>query len=391
MARGTVFSILIYVGLSHLLNDMMQSVIPALYPIVKDSYSLTFTEIGIINLVYQLTSCLLQPCVGVYIDKRKRPYMLAAGMAFTFTGLLLLSGANGFYSLMLSTAIVGCGSSVFHPGAARMAQMASGGRKGLAQSIFQVGGNAGSAFGPLLAALIIQPFGQQSISWFAGVALVAMLVLFRVGRWYKGFDDRYTHSAKRPMVKGHSLSVAQVRWAVVMLLVLVFSKYFYMACVTNYFTFYLIDTFSLNVQQAQIGLFAFLASSAVGTLAGGAVGDKYGRKKVIVGSILGCAPFAIAMPYASLTGCMVLVIIIGLVISSAFSSIVVYATDLMPTRVGVVSGFFYGFMFGMGGVVSAFLGWLADATCIQTIFHVCSWSPLLGIIALWLPNVKSGE
>ncbi len=389
MAGGAVLSVLLMVGVGHMLNDTTQSVIPAIYPIIKQNYRLTFTQIGIINLVYQLTSSVLQPVVGWHIDRRKRPYMLAGGMAFNMLGLLLLSVASTFATITAAVTLVGCGSSVFHPGAARMAQLASGGHKGLAQSIFQVGGNCGTACGPLLAALIIQPLGQGSVSTFAVAALLGMLVLLRVGWWYKRQPSDLGRPAASDRAQGHSLSRRQVQRAVVMLVVLVFSKYFYMACITNYFTFYLIDAFSLTVQQAQFGLFAFLGASAVGTLVGGVVGDRYGRKLVIACSILGPAPFTLLMPHVPLVPTIALAIVIGFVISSAFSAIVVYATDLMPTRVGVISGMFYGLMFGLAGIASAVLGALADATSIRTIFVLTSGLPLLGVIALWLPNVKS--
>ena len=373
---ATVYPILFMVSTAHLLNDMMQSVIPAVYPLLKDNFGFTFTQIGIITLVFQMTSSLLQPLMGRYADLHPRPYSLAVGMCFTLTGLLTLATAHGFLSILLAVALIGWGSSVFHPESSRVAQLASGGRKGLAQSIFQVGGNAGSAMGPLLAALIVIPFGQTSIGWFALAALLAILLLKRIGDWYKGelaaAPYRTAATASRP----YELPKRKVRTAMVILTVLVFSKYFYIACMTNYFTFFLMDKFAVSVQNAQYCLFGFLAASAAGTVIGGPLGDRFGRKYVIWGSILGAAPFALLLPYANLSGTIALAVIIGFVISSAFSAILVYATDLMPGKVGLVSGIFFGLMFGLGGIGSAFFGWLADRTNIEFIFRVSTLLPL---------------
>ena len=388
-AGRTVYPILLMVCATHLLNDMMQSVIPAVYPLLKEKFGFTFAQIGLITLVFQLTSSLLQPVAGRLADLHPRPYSLAAGMCFTLCGLLALAAAPGFALILVSVGLIGCGSSVFHPESSRVAQLASGGRKGLAQSIFQVGGNAGSAMGPLLAALIVIPFGQASIGWFALAALLAIFILVKIGNWYK---RQLALAARRPAVAadttGPGLSKRKIRNALIILGVLVFSKYFYIASMTNYFTFFLMDKFSMSVQGAQYALFAFLAASAAGTFIGGPVGDRIGRKYVIWGSILGAAPFTLMLPYAGLTGTIVLAVIIGLVISSAFSAILVYATDLMPGKVGMIAGVFFGLMFGLGGLGSAFFGWLADRTSIEFIFRVSTLLPLLGIITGFLPNIE---
>lgn len=382
-----IFTILLAMGLCHLLNDMMQSVIPSMYPMIKESFGLTFAQIGIITLVFQLTSSILQPFVGYYADRHPRPYSLAVGMCFTLTGIILLAFAADFWSTLLSVAVIGSGSSIFHPEASRVAQMASGGRKGLAQSIFQVGGNGGSAVGPLLAAIIILPHGHRAVLWFAIIALLASAILLRVGRWYAERVRSKTAShfvvSEKPAIPPH-----RIRFAMAILVLMVFSKYFFNACMTSYFTFFLIDKFGLSVQSSQLCLFAYLAAFAAGTLLGGVIGDRYGRKYVILFSILGAAPFTLALPYLNLFGTLVMAILTGVIIASAFSAIVVYATDLMPDKVGMVAGVLYGLMFGLGGVGSAFFGWLADQTSVSFIFKVSTWLPLLGIIALWLPNVK---
>ena len=352
LTSRTVYPILLMVSITHLLNDMMQSVIPAVYPLLKEKFDFTFAQIGLITLVFQLTSSLLQPVAGLLADRHPRPYSLAGGMCFTLAGLLVLAFAPGFVWILIAVGLIGCGSSVFHPESSRVAQLASGGRKGLAQSIFQVGGNAGSAMGPLLAALIVIPFGQSSIGWFALTALLAIFALVILG-------------------------------------ILVFSKYFYIASMTSYFTFFLMDKFAVSVQGAQYCLFAFLAASAAGTFIGGPLGDRIGRKYVIWGSILGAAPFTLLLPYVGLAATVVLSVVIGLVISSAFSAILVYATDLMPGKVGMIAGVFFGLMFGLGGLGSAFFGWLADRTSIEFIFQVSTLLPLLGVITGFLPNIES--
>ena len=368
ITEGTVYSMLVICGISHFLNDMIQSIIPSIYPIIKDKFDFSFAQIGIITLVFQMTSSILQPFTGLYADRHPRPYALSIGMCFTLTGLLLLAFADNYLLILLAVSIVGFGSSVFHPTASRVAQLASGGRKSLAQAIFQVGGNGGSALGPLLAALIILPFGQHAISWFAIAALLAALIMVRLGAWYKErLAYSVKHSQKTTGLNTH-ISKRAKYGALGILILLVFSKYFYTSCITSYFTFFLIDKFGITVQASQICLFVFLAAFAIGTLAGGMFGDRFGRKYVIWFSILGAAPFAIAMPYANFTLTIVCTFLSGLIIASAFSSIVVYATDLMPDKVGLIAGIFFGLMFGLGGLGSAFFGWLADLTSIEFIF-----------------------
>ena len=388
LAQGTAYAILFTMGTCHLLNDMIQSVIPALYPLLKDSFGFTFAQIGIITLVFQLTSSIFQPFIGLYADRRPQPYSLSLGMCFTLVGLLALAFATNFLLILLSVALIGCGSSVFHPEASRVAQMASGGRKSLAQSIFQVGGNGGSAIGPLLAALIVIPYGQHAVGWFALAALLASFLLARVGYWYSLVLREVKASRRQSGAVATSLPKRVVRFALGILVLMIFSKYFFNACMTSYFTFYLIEKFGLTVQQSQYCLFAYLAAFAIGTLVGGFLGDRYGRKYVILFSILGAAPFTLAMPYLGLFGTLAMAIITGLVIASAFSAIVVYATDLMPDKVGMIAGIFFGLMFGLGGIGSAFFGWLADVTSIEFIFHVSTWLPLMGVVAVFLPDVR---
>ena len=388
LAQGTAYAILFTMGTCHLLNDMIQSVIPALYPLLKDSFGFTFAQIGIITLVFQLTSSIFQPFIGLYADRRPQPYSLSLGMCFTLVGLLALAFATNFLLILLSVALIGCGSSVFHPEASRVAQMASGGRKSLAQSIFQVGGNGGSAIGPLLAALIVIPYGQHAVGWFALAALLASFLLARVGYWYSLVLREVKASRRQSGAVATSLPRRVVRFALGILVLMIFSKYFFNACMTSYFTFYLIEKFGLTVQQSQYCLFAYLAAFAIGTLVGGFLGDRYGRKYVILFSILGAAPFTLAMPYLGLFGTLAMAIITGLVIASAFSAIVVYATDLMPDKVGMIAGIFFGLMFGLGGIGSAFIGWLADVTSIEFIFHVSTWLPLMGVVAVFLPDVR---
>lgn len=387
VARPT-FAVLFAMGFCHLLNDMIQSVVPSMYPMLKSSLGLTFAQIGIITLVFQMTSSILQPFTGLYADRHPRPYSLAVGMCFTLTGLLTLAVAQNFLTIILAVAVIGSGSSVFHPGASRVAQLASGGRKGLAQSIFQVGGNGGSAIGPLLAAYIVLPHGQHAVAWFAIAALLAVVVMVRVGHWYKRMIVLQGTLRKKARTLTHNLPERTVRWAMAILILMLFSKYFFNACMTSYFTFFLIDKFGISVQQSQLCLFAYLAAFALGTLLGGVVGDKYGRKYVIVLSILGAAPFTLAMPYLNLFWTLVMAVLSGLIIASAFSAILVYATDLKPDKLGMVAGVFYGLMFGLGGIGSAFFGWLADLTSIDFIFKISTWLPLLGVVAVRLPNVR---
>ncbi len=387
VVKNTVYSILFAISFGHMLNDLMQAVIPSVYPMLKNSFNLSFTQVGIITLVFQLSASILQPFVGHYTDKKASPMSLALGMIFTLSGLFCLSLAPSFIMILLAVALVGIGSSVFHPEASRVAQLASGGKKGLAQSIFQVGGNAGSAIGPLLAALIIIPHGQSYIRWFCLFAILGIALLSLVGKWY----GRNVH-LRKPKVQvtssGPVLSSSKINMSIAILLVLIFSKYFYMASMTSYFTFYMIEKFGVDVQQSQYFLFAFLAAVAAGTMLGGPLGDRYGRKLIIWISILGAAPFTLMLPHVGLTATVVLAVIIGLIISSAFSAILVYATDLVPGRVGTIAGLFFGFAFGMGGIGSAVLGWLADQTSIEYVFHVCAFLPLIGVVTGFLPNVK---
>lgn len=389
MTDGTVYSMLIICGISHFLNDMIQSIIPSIYPIFKDKFDFSFAQIGIITLIFQMTSSILQPFTGLYADKHPRPYALSIGMCFTLVGLLVLAFGENYLLILLSVSVVGLGSSIFHPTASRVAQLASGGKKSLAQSIFQVGGNGGSALGPLLAAAIILPFGQHSISFFALAALLAAIIMVRLGSWYKA---RMVYATKHPQKTvgiNTNISKRAKYGALAILIMLIFSKYFYTSCITSYFTFFLIDKFGISVGASQLCLFVFLAAFAIGTVAGGLLGDKFGRKYVIWFSILGSAPFALVMPYANFAWTIVCTFLSGLIIASAFSSIVVYATDLMPDKVGLIAGIFFGLMFGLGGLGSAFFGWLADKTSIEFIFQVSSYLPLLGIIAGFLPNTQT--
>lgn len=391
MTEGTTYTILFTMGTCHLLNDMIQSVIPALYPLLKDKFGFTFAQIGIITLVFQMTSSVFQPFVGNYADRHPQPYSLALGMCFTLAGLLALAFAPGFIAILLSVALIGCGSSVFHPEASRVAQMASGGRKSLAQSIFQVGGNGGSAVGPLLAALIVMPYGQHAVGWFALAAMLAAALLTRVGCWYSLMLKQLKATHGRRAAATCTLPAKTVRMALAILVLMIFSKYFFNACMTSYFTFFLIDKFGVSVQESQYCLFAYLAAFAAGTLLGGFLGDRYGRKYVILFSILGATPFTLLLPYLNLAGTVIMSVLTGLIIASAFSAIVVYATDLKPDKVGMIAGVFFGLMFGLGGIGSAFFGWLADFTSIEFIFKVSTWLPILGIIAIWLPDVRPGR
>lgn len=389
MTEGTVYSMLIICGISHFLNDMIQSIIPSIYPILKDKFDFSFAQIGIITLIFQMTSSILQPFTGLYADKHPRPYALSVGMCFTLVGLLVLAFAENYLLILLAVSVVGLGSSVFHPTASRVAQLASGGKKSLAQSIFQVGGNGGSALGPLLAAAIILPLGQHSISFFALAALLAAIIMVRLGSWYKARMAYATKHPQKTVGINTNISKRAKYGALAILIILVFSKYFYTSCITSYFTFFLIDKFDISVGASQLCLFVFLAAFAIGTVAGGLLGDKFGRKYVIWFSILGSAPFALIMPYANFAWTIVCTFLSGLIIASAFSSIVVYATDLMPDKVGLIAGIFFGLMFGLGGLGSAFFGWLADKTSIEFIFQVSSYLPLLGIIAGFLPNTQT--
>ena len=385
--RRTVFSVLLAISFSHFLNDLMQLLLPAIYPLLKANYALSFTEIGLLTLTFQITASLLQPVVGTFTDKRPMPYSLAAGMAFTFAGLLLLAGAANYPMLLLAAGTIGIGSSVFHPESSRVARMASGGRYGLAQSVFQVGGNFGQSIAPLAAAFIIVPHGQGSVAWFAVLALLGMAILFGVGRWYSA-TVASRRLAKKAAPVASPLPSRRVAWAVTVLLVLIFSKYFYTASLSTYYTFYLIDRFHLPVQEAQVYLFVYLGAFAAGTLVGGPIGDWIGRKYVIWFSILGVLPFTLALPYASLFWTVVLTVPIGLILSSAFAAILVYAQELMPGRVGTISGLFFGFAFGMGGLGAAVLGQVADHYGIRTVYEVCAFLPAIGLLTAFLPNIE---
>ena len=388
-AGKTVYPILIAISLSHLLNDTLQSVIPAIYPIVKDTFRLSFAQIGLITLTFQLSASLLQPFVGLYTDQKPQPYSLAVGMGFTLIGLVLLSRAPSFGILIFSVALVGIGSSIFHPEASRLAHMASGGRRGMAQSVFQLGGNFGSSIGPLLAALIIVPYGQSNIIWFSVIALLAIFILVNIGGWYK---RKIRIKARRPGSDALHIQVLPKKkliFSVMILLMLIFSKYIYLSSMTSYYTFYTISKFGVTVQSSQIYLFIFLFAVAAGTIIGGPLGDRFGRKYVIWASILGVAPFSMLLPHANLFWTIVLTIPIGLILASAFSAILVYAHELFPGKVGLISGLFFGFAFGMAGIGSALLGALADRTSIEYVYQVCAYLPLIGLITAFLPNIGS--
>ncbi|WP_375084108.1 MFS transporter [Providencia sp. SKLX074055] len=382
----TVFSILTAISVSHLLNDMIQSLILAIYPLLQSDFSLSFAQIGMITLTYQITASLLQPVIGYYTDKHPQPYSLPIGMSFTLTGLILLAMAETFPMILFAAALVGTGSSVFHPESSRVARMASGGRHGLAQSFFQVGGNLGASLGPLLAALIIEPYGKGNLGWFSLAALLAIVILLQVSNWYK----QQHRAASKKTISTDNIKILPrkaVIGSLAVLLVLIFSKYFYLASISSYYTFYLIEKFGVSVQNAQIHLFVFLFAVAAGTMIGGPIGDKIGRKYVIWFSILGVAPFTLILPYASLYWTGVLTVIIGMILASAFSAILVYAQELIPGKTGMVSGLFFGLAFGMGGVGAAVLGHIADQTSIEQVYHYCAFLPLLGIFTVLLPNI----
>lgn len=387
-ASDTRFRVLGAISMSHFLNDMLQSLIFAIYPLLKGNYDLNFTQIGLLTLTYQLTASILQPMVGFYTDKHPKPYSLVVGMGSTCVGLLLLSQAHTFPLLLIAAAMVGLGSSIFHPESSRVARMASGGRHGLAQSIFQVGGNAGTATGPLLAAVIIFPFGQGSLAWFSLAALLAMFILWKVGNWY-----RQQHRSQKLNITSREsgLSRTRIMMALGVLLLLITSKYLYLASLTNYYTFYLMHHFGLNAQNAQYHLFIFLFAVAAGTVLGGPIGDKVGRKRVIWFSILGVAPFTLALPHADLFWTSVLSFVIGFILASAFSAILVYAQELVPGRVGTISGLFFGFAFGIAGIGAALMGQLADHYGIEYVYQLCGWLPLMGVITALLPTLKSNK
>lgn len=383
----TAYSILIAISFAHFLNDMLQGVIPAIYPRLETEFSLSLGQIGMITLCYQLAASLLQPVVGAYTDKYPKPYSQIFGMAFTLIGILSLANAASYEWILVSVVLVGIGSSVFHPESSRVAFMASGGKRSFAQSVFQIGGNMGTALAPLLVAWIVLPNAQVYIAYFALFAVLAQFILFFIGRWYANHLKSAAGKIKKEILLPN-LSQTRITFSVIILLVILFSKYFYVASITSYFQFYIIDKFGLTEVQAQVYLFYFLLAVAIGTLLGGIFGDRFGRKYVIWFSVLGAAPFTLLLPYADLTFTAVLVVIIGLIISSAFPAILVYAQELLPKKIGMVSGLFYGFAFGMGGLGSAVLGWLADETSINYIYQICSFLPLIGIIAAFLPNMK---
>lgn len=380
----TAFGILGAISLAHLLNDLLQSLLVAIYPLLQNDFHLSFVQIGLITLTFQVTASLLQPLVGYYTDKYPKPWSLPVGMGFTLCGLMLLTFASSYPQVLLAAALVGSGSSVFHPESSRVARMASGGRHGLAQSLFQVGGNAGSALGPLLAAIIVAPYGQGHLGWFALAALLGIIVLLQVSRWYA--HQQRSRKAQGHTAAVHTLPRGKVTLAIAILLMLIFSKYFYLASLSSYYTFYLIHKFGLSVQDAQFHLFAFLGAVAAGTIAGGPIGDKIGRKYVIWGSILGVAPFTLMLPHASLLWTSVLSVIIGLILASAFSAILVYAQELLPGRIGMISGLFFGFAFGMGGLGAAVLGIIADHNGIDRVYQICAWLPLIGLLTAFLPD-----
>jgi len=381
---GTVLSVLGAVSASHFLNDLIQSLLPSIYPILKSNYALDFGQIGLLTFTYQITASLLQPLVGAYTDRRPLPFSLPVGMGFTLCGLLLLSQAASFPFLLLAAALVGTGSSIFHPESSRIARLASGGRHGFAQSFFQVGGNAGSALGPLLAAFVILPHGQGALAWVSLLALAGIVLLTRVGLWYA---QRAKPKAAKVVAAASTLPKRQVVIAISVLLALIFSKYFYLISLSNYYTFYLIEKFHVSTQSAQIHLFYFLGAVALGTLVGGPIGDRVGRKWVIWVSILGVLPFSLLLPHVDLFWTSILSVVIGLILSSAFSAILVYATELVPGNVGMIAGMFFGFAFGMGGIAAAVLGEIADHKGIEYVYQICAYLPAIGLLTAFLPNL----
>lgn len=383
----TIYSILFSISFAHLLNDLIQAIIPSVYPILKQNYHLTFTQIGLITFAFQLSASLLQPLVGYYTDKYPKPFSQVYGMLFSLVGIVSLSFATTFYWILLSVIFIGIGSSIFHPESARISNLASGGKRGLAQSIFQVGGNFGTALGPLLVALIVVPNGQVYILWFIIASLIALAIISKIAYWYRDHLI-FRKNKKTVFIDYHNLSKSKVKWAILVLLIVIFSKFFYTASLSTYYTFFLMDKFHLSIKEAQFHIFIYLIAYAVGTILGGPLGDKIGRKYVIWLSVFGAAPFALLLPYVNLFWTDVLMIIIGVIMSSAFPAILVYAQELVPKKLGMVSGLFYGFAFGMGALGSALLGKLADLTSIQYVYYVCSFLPLFGIICYFLPNLK---
>ncbi len=389
-AQQTGFGVLGAISLTHLINDMLQSLLLAVYPIIKGTFNLSFAQIGLVTMTYQVTASLLQPLVGSYTDKHPKPYSLAFGMTSTMTGILLLAFSQNYAMLLMAAVFMGTGSSIFHPESSRVARLASGGRHGLAQSIFQVGGNLGSAIGPLIAALLIVPHGQTSVAWAAGAAVVGILILYKIGGWYK-VQIRYQKARAKGHAQVQTLPRRTVQIALVALIFLVFSKFFYLSSLTSYYTFYLMAKFHLTIQTAQLYLFIFLGAVAAGTILGGPIGDRIGRKMVIWVSILGIAPFTLALPYVGLQTTAILSVIIGFTLASAFPAIVVYAQELLPNKVGMVSGLFFGFAFGMGGISAALLGHYADVYGIEYVYQICSFLPLIGLMAVLLPNTHRSK
>lgn len=390
LAQKTVFSILFSISFAHLINDLIQAIIPSIYPILKENYNLSFSQIGLITFAFQFSASIFQPLVGYYTDKHPKPFSQIYGMLFSMMGIVSISFANNFYWILISVMFIGIGSSIFHPESARISNLASGGKRGLAQSIFQVGGNFGTALGPLLVALIVVPNSQKYILWFLIAATVGLGILSKIAFWYRDHLVLRNHKAQ-PFINLHNLPKRKVQISIAILLIVIFSKFFYSASLSSYYQFYIIDKFHLTIQQAQYHMFIYLIAYAIGTILGGPLGDKIGRKYVIWLSVFGATPFALMLPYVNLFWTDVLMIIIGIIISSAFPAILVYAQELVPKKLGMVSGLFYGFAFGMGALGSAMLGKLADYTSIQYVYHVCSYLPIIGIICYFLPNLKKKE
>ncbi|MBK8599842.1 MAG: MFS transporter [Flavobacterium sp.] len=383
----TIFSILFAISFAHLLNDLIQAIIPSVYPILKEKYHLSFSQIGLITFAFQFSASILQPFVGYYTDKHPKPFSQIYGMLFSLAGIVSLSFANSFEWIVLSVMLIGTGSAIFHPESARISNLASGGKRGLAQSIFQVGGNMGTALGPLLVALIVVPHGQEYILWFVIAAVIALGIISKIAFWYR--DHLIYRTNKQALFFDlHDLSKSRVKWSIAILLIVIFSKFFYSASLSTYYTFFLMDKFQLSIRQAQFHMFIYLIAYAFGTILGGPLGDKFGRKYIIWFSVFGATPFALLLPYVNLFWTDVLMIVIGIIISSAFPAIIVYAQELIPKKLGMISGLFYGFAFGMGALGSALLGILADHTSIQYVYHICSFLPIIGIICYFLPNLK---
>lgn len=385
--QKTVFSILFSISFAHLLNDLIQAIIPSVYPILKQNYGLTFSQIGLITFAFQFSASILQPFVGYYTDKYPKPFSQVYGMVFSLAGIVSLSFADNFYWIIASVVLIGTGSAIFHPESARISNLASGGRRGLAQSIFQVGGNLGTALAPLLVALIVVPNSQKYILWFVVAAVIALGIISKIAFWYRDHLIFRKHK-NMSFIDFHTLSKVKVKWAIAILLIVIFSKFFYSASLSTYYTFYVMDKFGLSIQQAQFHMFIYLIAYALGTILGGPLGDRFGRKYIIWFSVFGATPFALLLPYANLFYTDVLMIIIGVIISSAFPAIIVYAQELLPKKLGMISGLFYGFAFGMGALGSALLGILADYTSIQFVYQICSFLPIIGVICYFLPNLK---